>query len=159
MTKPPNTFALIIKNTSRRNVKVPPQKLKVLREKSNRAKTTQLRAVSKELADTRSSALNEISFPIRKGSTRGRKGIVQQVTLKDKSKGSDSRRKRLAKSGREDLSIKPINLFASHANDGGAIREFFLDNRSDNIPSGGNRKGRAAERILSKIKTQSSTME
>ena len=59
------------------NIEMPPQKLKVFKEKSNRAKTAQLRAVSKELADTRSTALQEISFPIRKGSTSGRKGVVQ----------------------------------------------------------------------------------
>ena len=76
LTKPPNTLALVIKNTRRRDIEMPPQKLKVFKEKSNRAKAAQLRAVSKELADTRSTALNEISFPIRKGSTSGRKRVV-----------------------------------------------------------------------------------
>ena len=63
------------------------------------------------------------------------------MTLKDERKGSDSRSKRLAKSGREDLSIKLINLLAGHANDGSTIREFFLNNRGNNISSGSNRKG------------------
>ena len=140
LTKPPNTRALVIKDTGRRNIKSPSQKLEVFEEKSNRAKATQFRAMSEELTHTRIAALHKISFPIRKGSTSSRKGVVQQMTLEDKREGSNSRRKRLAKSGRENLSIKLINLLASHANDRSTIREFLLDNRSHNIPSGSNRK-------------------
>ena len=83
VAKPPNTLAVRIKNASRRNIKVLPKKLNVFKKKSNRANTTQFGAAGKKLTDTRSPAVNKVSLPIRKGGTRSRKRVMQQVTFKN----------------------------------------------------------------------------